>query len=253
MTDPEPLDSDIRSMLEASLPMAAVPDAARARILSRVEARIALLPPGGGGQGPGQTAAPRANVPGPSGASSWVASHPWLAVSAAFVLGTVAGFGVRGEPPPTRVVYVDRRPVEEPPAPEVAPPVPTSPQETVPVEALPAVPSSAPGESAKASPGSASGPEVNTGDRLAAESAVLDVARTALAEGDGERALDAVGRHEATFVHGLLTEEREALGIRALLALGRTKEAESRFARFRARYPESLFLPAVESAMKKAP
>jgi len=79
---------------------------------------------------------------------------------------------------------------------------------------------------------------------------VLDVARAALAAGDGEHALQAVDRHAASFPRGLLTEEREALGIRALESLGRTAEAHARLSRFRARYPESLFLPAIESALK---
>jgi hypothetical protein len=216
-------------MLETALPMTAVPDPLRARILSKVEARIRLLPGGGGGL---------------SGPSAWVASHPWIAVSAAFVLGGAAAMGIRGEPQ-ERVVYVERP--AETLAPSPAPRATSSAShDTVSVEALP-VAEAPPRPTALAS----ANPTLDTGERLAAESALLDVARTALAAGDGERALDAVQRHEASFPRGLLTEEREALGIRALLALGRTSEAKGRVALFRTRYPESLFLPAVESAMKK--
>jgi hypothetical protein len=243
MTDePEPLDSDVRAMLETALPMTAVPDPLRARILSKVEARIRLLP-GGGGQGSEGAGAPQTGLSGPS---AWVASHPWIAVSAAFVLGGAAAMGIRGEPQ-ERVVYVERP--GEIRAPSPAPrATPSASHDTVSVEALP-VAEAPPKPTALAT----ANPSLDTGERLAAESAVLDVARTALAAGDGERALDAVQRHEATFPRGLLTEEREALGIRALLALGRTSEAKGRVALFRTRYPESLFLPAVESALKKGP
>jgi hypothetical protein len=237
MTDePKALDRDVLGMLAAAFPEAPVPDAARGRILSKVESRIALLPVGGAVEGPTSALARGA------GPASWIASHPFLAVTAAFAVGgaTVAALSAvfRETKVEERVVYVER----SEPAPRA--PAPASPASaSVPVEALPL---------AKPQP-SAPPPELGTGERLAAESAVLDVARAALAAGDGEHALQAVDRHAASFPRGLLTEEREALGIRALLSLGRSTEARGRLSRFRARYRESLFLPAIESALKNAP
>jgi hypothetical protein len=236
MDEPEGLDREVLGMLAAALPEATVPDAARSRILSKVESRIALLPVSASLGGAGPTASPGA------GATGWIASHPWLAVSAAFVLGGAAvgtmNAALREPKVEERVVYVDRAP----PAPSApTPPLPTAKgSEPVPVETLPLAPP----------PPSAPEPQQGAGERLAAESAVLDVARAALAAGDGAHALQAVDRHAASFPRGLLTEEREALGIRALESLGRTTEARARLSRFRVRYPESLFLPAIESALK---
>jgi len=239
--EPEPLDADVLGMLRSALPMTAVPEASRARILSKVEARIAVLPPGGGGHPAGPSVAPPAAS---LGAAAWIAGHPWLAVTAAFVLGGGAGVLLRGGSPKPEVVYVERPAVTAPSPPAVEAQGPaTPPVEAVPVEALPVAPAKPHAEV----------PRDDTGERLAAESAVLDVARTALAAGDGERALEAVDRHAASFPRGLLIEEREALGIRALVAVGRVEEAKARTARFRTRYPESLFLPAVESSLKSAP
>jgi hypothetical protein len=250
MTDePQPLDRDVLEMIQSALPATAVPDAARTRILSRVEASIALLPAGGTGHGPGPAASPRPSLGSPA---AWIASHPWLAVSAAFALGGAAAAGVsaslREAAPRDRVVYVDRD-VTPPSSPASVAPTPapgSAVPESVPVEALP-VASSLPPR------GQPEDTHEGTGERLAAESAVLDVARSALAAGDGARALQAVDRHAAAFPRGLLTEEREALAIRALLGLERTSEARSRLSRFRTRYPDSLFLPAIESAMRNAP
>jgi hypothetical protein len=51
----------------------------------------------------------------------------------------------------------------------------------------------------------------------------------------------------------MLTEEREALAVKALLLAGRDDEARQRAARFRERYPQSLFLPALEAKLRALP
>lgn len=61
--------------------------------------------------------------------------------------------------------------------------------------------------------------------------------------------LGAVAQHRQQFPHGRLTEEREALAIRALLALGRTEGARQRAAAFRVNYPNSFLIPALDSAL----
>jgi hypothetical protein len=85
---------------------------------------------------------------------------------------------------------------------------------------------------------------------LAAERALLDVARTALANGDPDRALQATLRHERSYPSGALVEEREAIAIKALVAAGRKDEARARGARFLERFPSGLMRPAVEGALR---
>jgi hypothetical protein len=234
--EPESLDADVLGMLRSALPMTAVSEETRARILSTVEGRILSLPVRPASIAPAATAA--------TGPAAWIAAHPWLSLSAAFVLGTATGAAISR--PSTSTSTSTVTPAATPPLPATptatatTTPTATSNVESVPVEMLPS-----------AKPVAA--PPIETGERLAAESAVLDIARAAVAAGDGERALQAVDRHAAAFPRGLLTEEREALGIRALSIAGRAVDARARATRFRARYPESLFLPGIEAATKGAP
>jgi hypothetical protein len=106
----------------------------------------------------------------------------------------------------------------------------------------PAVPRSAPAREAVA-------PESD----LRAERALLDKARAALGRGENDACLASVKAHADSFPRGRLGEEREALAIKALVNLGRAGEARQRGARFRAHYPRSLLLPAVESALDSIP
>jgi hypothetical protein len=84
---------------------------------------------------------------------------------------------------------------------------------------------------------------------LAAERALLDAARVALGRGEPDAALDAVARHAREFPNGRLTEEREALAVRALAKAGRVEEARARGVTFLEKYPRSLAGPAVRAAM----
>jgi hypothetical protein len=122
---------------------------------------------------------------------------------------------------------------------------PTAP--AVPVDSLPVAPASSV-RSDPETPRSAGAPS-GSRDLLAAESAILDVARVAVAQGEGERAIQAVERHRAQFPNGVLSEEREALTIKALHLVGRDAEARSRAVRFEKAYPLSLFLPAIRSVL----
>lgn len=80
---------------------------------------------------------------------------------------------------------------------------------------------------------------------LQAEEQLLDAARAALQGGNYRESWAAIQEHERRFPHGQLAERREALGVRVLVALGRTEEARRRADAFRARYPDSPFLPMV--------
>jgi hypothetical protein len=85
------------------------------------------------------------------------------------------------------------------------------------------------------------------------ERAVLDRGRVALARGDAARALSLVAEHESRFATGSLSEERDALRIRALASLGRAKEAKDRASVFRSRYPNSVFWKSIEGILSQDP
>lgn len=84
---------------------------------------------------------------------------------------------------------------------------------------------------------------------LAAQRDLLDGARAALGRGDYASALGAVEAHERRYPSSVLSEEREALAIKALAGTGRHGEAEARAARFRSRYPNSIMLPAIDEML----
>ena len=84
---------------------------------------------------------------------------------------------------------------------------------------------------------------------LGSERALIDMARTSVARGQGDAALAALERHGREFPRGRLAEEREWLAIQALLLTGRTGDAKQRAARFRQTYPHSLMLPALDEAL----
>jgi hypothetical protein len=223
MSDPDkaPLETDVLEIVRAER---AIPEPAadvKARMFAAVAARVG--PPGGGGGGGPTGHAPRAALAGWRGA---------VAVAVSFGLG----FAVRSAfPPEPRVVIAERVPLS------AAPPVPQD--EPAPPPSAPAapVPTQAPRASASAEPDNRS---------LAGERALLDVARTALANGDPARALQAVARHEKTYPNGLLVEEREALAVKALAAAGRNDEARARGGRFVKRFPNGLMRPAVEGVLQ---
>jgi hypothetical protein len=189
----------------------------------------------------------RGDEPAPAASSS-------PAVSAIATAGPDAPIG------PARVstVATPPAPTDAPSAPVDPPPaaaeksaaleVPSAASSSAPVSA--AVPAHAASPVAKASNAE---PAAGRDTELAAERALLEEARTAVAQGHGAEALDAVERHGRAHPGGRLSEEREALRIRALVAAGRTSEARERAARFKAAFPKSLLLPAVEASVASIP
>jgi len=141
-----------------------------------------------------------------------------------------------------RIVYVDR--------PVAGPPVPAAP----PAQAPSALPSSSPVSrraSINAARNATSAPTstLGTQSELARERALLDLARANAAHGEPALVLEQIEKHRREFPQGRLTEEREALAIRALLALGRGDEARARADAFRTTYPNSFLTPAIDSAL----
>jgi outer membrane protein assembly factor BamD (BamD/ComL family) len=85
--------------------------------------------------------------------------------------------------------------------------------------------------------------------QLAAERVLVEQARSALARGQPKAALEVLLRHQHDWPLGQLVEEREALWILALVADGRKDEARGRAELFRERYPKSILLRSINSAL----
>jgi hypothetical protein len=201
------------------------------------------LPPGGGGGGESNgpsspDAAPTASRALSHGLAGWRAA---VALGAAFGLGAAAHSAVAPKP---AVVYVDRPALAVVPAPEPA--RPDAGHASIAVTDLPLAPASS-------APAGAPAQRDPSNRGLASERALLDVARTALANGESAPALAAVLRHEKEYPKGALVEEREALAIKALVLAARYDEARTRAARYQRAFPNGLMQPAVESALRTIP
>jgi hypothetical protein len=94
--------------------------------------------------------------------------------------------------------------------------------------------------------------DLQAADTLAAEQALLDPARAAIARGDGAAALADLDAHERRFPAGALSQEREAMAIHALVLTGDRARAERRAATFRARFPGSVLQPLIDTALDTA-
>ena len=178
-----------------------------------------------------------------------IASSKSLGIAASiWLLGGVTGAALYGalRPSQVRVVYVDRPVAAASVSPLAKEPEPS------PVASGSAAPLSAASNRplvGHAALRSTSSSVSLAGSQLAQERALLDLARSNAAQGEPALALQQVERHREQFPQGRLAEEREALGIRALLSLGRKQEAEDRAQAFRVAYPNSFLLPVIDSAL----
>jgi hypothetical protein len=232
-TELEPLDSDLKALLDSER-LASPPEDALGRVWSRIARGV--RPGGGGGKGGGG---------GGLGSGGGLASHVAAVGVAAFLAGgavgalAVSAFGVK-----KRIVYVDSA-TQRAPVPTVARVTSVFPA-TRAVEStgvpIPPPPRSPPGLSASPSPSS-----------LSQERSLVDAARAALSSGDATHALLLLDEHARRFARPQLGEEREALAIQALVTQGRFDEARARAARFRATSPGSLFLPAIDASLASIP
>jgi hypothetical protein len=85
-------------------------------------------------------------------------------------------------------------------------------------------------------------------DDLSAEMRLVSEARRTMLE-DPAAAIALLDQHRERYPAGALGEERDAYTILALDALARTADVERRYVDFRADYPASTFLPAIERAL----
>jgi hypothetical protein len=88
---------------------------------------------------------------------------------------------------------------------------------------------------------------------LAAERALLEQARTALARGKPADALALLSRHEREFAKGRLAEERQALTILSLAADHQIGAARSNASKFRREFPTSMLLRTIDAAIETSP
>lgn len=238
------LDPDIARLLDEAKSIPELDPAKKAALFARVSAGIGA-PPSQGPEGGG--GAPPADPIGAGSALVTSTARAVIALGSVFALGIGAG------------VAIDRAmiaPAPASPPASVAAPAPSTPPsvmvtngvEGISVASLPDAPSA----TALPARGSSARPEVSARG-LAAERALLDVARGALARGEATAALDATDRHAKEYPAGALVEEREAIAIKALVALGRHDDARKRAAAFERRFPNGLLLRGVKSAVEGAP
>lgn len=228
-----PLPADVAQLIAEAGPL--VPPAGlHDALLARLDHSLTA---GGGGGGGGMA--------GGGGVSGAVGRYGLWLSGGTLLLGLVGGVllaPILRPPPPVRLAAPIVTP--SPPAPAVV--SPELPLEPVQVEEPPA---------AKPprifAPVTAPRPAPLVRDTvLAEERALVEMARTALARGNAQQALQTMDTHAVRFANGQLVEERESLAIEALLAAGRTEDAKRRADAFRARFPQSMLLPAIEAAFE---
>ena len=85
------------------------------------------------------------------------------------------------------------------------------------------------------------------------EQRLLDAAHASIVRGEPEAALVATATHAARFPKGTLSEERDALRIRALARLGRKADARALLTAMRATFPKSFLLDGAEADVDAIP
>jgi TolA-binding protein len=229
----EPLPSDLEALLAPARNLETPPSEVALRMAARLETTLLA--------GVSGAAALEAQIGSASGAASSAGTGAkiWLFKSIAlatttFVVGGLAGAGLHAS--------LTEKP--KPPA-QVTTPVPPPPDSAPPPLALEPILEVAPQATRRKAP-----KRESQGETLGKERALLEVARTALARGRPDSALEALQQHLDQFPEGQLSEERELLFIQSLAASGKTPEAQARGAAFRSRFPRSMLIPAVEAVLE---
>lgn len=232
-TELDPIDDDLQALLRDARRIPELTAARKEAILRAVVRRVA---PGGGPPGD----APAERPSGPHHVTT-TATRAVVVLLGTFTAGVMVGASVV---PAQRASSTDR-----------APPVATAssaPPERVAVPALPSPLASATEEAAEPTLSRARTPTSSAAPAargLAAERGLLDIARASLIAGEAADALAAAEQHRRLYPEGILSEEREALAVKALLALDRTAEARSRADALARRAPGSLVLRGVRAAL----
>lgn len=234
---------EIAALLADARPIERAPDAARTAVKAKVLATV------GAANGAGTASAASAKV---APASTW-----WAAIAAMGVLTAVVLIALRARPAPTThapesapiEAIADARSAVH--SAIEAPPVQPSLVATADARA----PTSTGDDHAHAATDAAAPAQhparvSNAEDSLAEEQRLLDQARAALTDGAADRALGALSQHARRYAHGVLSMEREALRVRALVAADRRDAARATAERFVARWPSSALRSAVEAMVR---
>jgi len=228
-----PLSSEVRALLERERAIPALSPHVRARSLAR--ARAALLA--------GRVTPPAGyDTAGRGGHAGLVKVAAVCVVSAA--IGAVA----------YRMANQDGPPAIARPAPSVrAIAAPPSPSPLVPSVAVAPAPQPPASSVAAPSPATVPTPQRAIHGDAPDELRLLRQARAAVSRGQLVSALARIGEHARRFENGRLSEEREALRVKALSGLGRTAEARRAAEAFETRFPRSVLLPAVRQMTGSGP
>ena len=247
MNEPSMPNSDalVAALREASVNSAVAGDL-KLRVHSRLSVSLLGLFPAATSGVPGASAAAEASTLGHGVAARTVTTKVIIAASLApvFALGVLTGIAADRlqQHKNTAAMVLNVRavsgalPIQAAPAVVLAPSI--TPENLTPVE-----PNKL-GTSATTTPLASEGSST-----LAAERNLLDQARGALARGEPAAGLAPLERHATRFPKGVLTEEREALAVRVLGAMGNMQAAATRAEGFHRRFPNSLFTPAVDNAL----
>jgi hypothetical protein len=265
------MPEDVQSLIEGLRSRQGPPAGAKALVRSRLDQTLSL-----GWGSPSSAPLPRPASSTTAIRLSWSAGRVMLA--AAGVVGVGGLLWYAGRPGPRSPEspgsqFRSAAPLLTPATPGVetraAAPgaVPTQPEPGTAATSTPAVGESqaaAPGAKAVAQPdrsrlvrraipgtnlpAPAAGAQAGT-PSLAGERRLLDLARNALRDGDANRALAAVGEHARLYPEGQLAEEREVLGIQAMVRSGASAEARARGQAFLSNYPDSPLHRVVQSTV----
>jgi hypothetical protein len=234
----EPLPPELSRLLAAEKSRPDPPAAMQARVLARIGsdllAAVPVTGPAGAGAPPALPVSPALPAP-----------RFRLPVTVGLVaLGGLGGAGVHAW------VQKSQRPV----APIAAPPTPAPPLVAPPATSpdVPAAVDPAPTLDPRPAPRAPARRLPRDGE-LAAERALLEEARTALARGKPADALALLSRHERQFAKGRLVEERQALTILSLAADHQLDAARSGAARFKRAFPRSMLQRAIDAALDAPP
>jgi hypothetical protein len=269
----DPLSRELEDFLAPERRRPDPPAEIRDQLFSRIGATLALPGgPGPGGSGSTGGGAAPANPAGGAGAGQLAAhgARHLVAGSLSRTLVTLAvggalGAGVheaydraydRASHRRADHAKVDLREerLPAPASPPAAPPSPATPAGAP--GPAPAAATGARAESPAAQPERAPRVEPRERERdrgLGAERALIEQARTALAREKYTAAVEALERHAREFPGGELEEERESLQIQALVGLERFDQARKAAARFRRRFPRSIFTAVVDEALRSIP
>jgi hypothetical protein len=246
---------ELRFLIEAERSRPDAPAEARAIAQAKLAGLLGPIAGLGGGGRDGGSSGPigRGSAAGSVARGSGRALKGALGVPAAKALAVLALGGLMGGGVATavirsgeRVVYVER------PASAVSATAPLPQVSSATAEIVPPLPSAIASTRGAAPPSAPLSSSMARGrdTDLAAERAIIERARSALARGDAQGALVSIAEHEREFPRGQLVEEREALAVQALVTAGRAQEAAARGAHFRKAFPNSLLLPLVDQALR---